>query len=70
MKQKVLIFHPTVAPYRIDLFNFLSNKFDAKVCLFLRNLISQVFDYSKIEKQLEFSPMFIVKSELGTLKWV
>lgn len=69
MKKKILIFHPTVAPYRIDLFNFLTSVFDAKVCLFLRNLKSQVFDYSKIEKQLKFVPQFIVKKELGFIKW-
>ena len=30
---KLLIFHPTIAPYRIDFFNDLSRSFDSRICL-------------------------------------
>ena len=46
--KKLLIFHPTIAPYRIDFFNELSRAFDTRVCLRYRNLRSQTFDYDKI----------------------
>ena len=58
-KKKLLIFHPTIAPYRIDLFNSLYEGFDTQVCLFYRNLKSQQFDYSKIEAQFCFTPVYL-----------
>lgn len=43
-KKRVLIIHPTIAPYRVDFFNELSNQCELKV-LFLRDhLLSQKFD--------------------------
>lgn len=58
-KKRLLIFHPTIAPYRIDLFNSLYKGFDTRVCLFYRNLLSQKFDYSKIESQFQFCPVYL-----------
>ena len=49
-KVKMLVFHPVIAPYRIDFFNELYSQLGAEVCLFYRNLSSQKFDYEKIEK--------------------
>jgi glycosyltransferase involved in cell wall biosynthesis len=43
-KKRVLIFHPALAPYRVDLFNELSNHFDLKVVFFQKNLQNQTFD--------------------------
>lgn len=56
--KKLLIFHPTVAPYRIDFFNDLSKAFDTRVCLRFRNLRSQTFDYDKIAAQFAFAPIY------------
>ena len=53
---KMLVFHPVIAPYRIDFFNELYSQLGAEVCLFYRNLSSQKFDYEKIEKQFLFNP--------------
>ncbi|SMG30085.1 Glycosyltransferase involved in cell wall bisynthesis [Fibrobacter sp. UWB13] len=69
MKKKLLIFHPVIAPYRIDFFNEFSKRFDAEICLFRRNLRSQKFDYTKIEKQFNFKPNYLVKDELGLFYW-
>lgn len=66
---KVLIFHPIIAPYRIDLFNQFCQRFDAKVCLFKHNLSSQKFDYSKIEEQFVFSPIYIERCK-GLFQWI
>lgn len=61
MKKKLLIFHPVVAPYRIDLFNYLSDYYDIKFCSFRDNLISQKFRYEDISKQLNYQPIILNK---------
>lgn len=61
MKKKLLIFHPIIAPYRIDFFNRLSEVFDTKVCLMWRNLHDQTFDYCKIEELFAFTPTYLDK---------
>ena len=66
---KVLVFHPIIAPYRIDFFNALSEKFDTKICLLWHNLKDQTFDYKKIEQQFNFVPTYILRDELGFFKW-
>ncbi len=58
MKKKLLIFHPTIAPYRVDFFNDLSKAFDTRICLRYQNLRSQTFDYNKIASQFVFSPIY------------
>ena len=70
MKKKLLVFHPVIAPYRIDFFNEFSKRFDAEICLYRRNLRSQKFDYAKIEELFNFIPNWIVKSELGMFRWL
>lgn len=70
MKKKLLVFHPIVAPYRIDLLNSLAKLYNAQVCLFWRNLKDQTFDYGKIEEQFDFKPSYIVKEEIGFLRWL
>ena len=57
MKKKLLIFHPQIAPYRIDLFNSLYDAFETKVCLF--NTEGMIFDGDKIYSQLLFKPIFL-----------
>ena len=61
-KLRLLIFHPTIAPYRIDLFNRLSKEFETKICLSYRNLRDQKFDnYDKLIEKLEFKPHYLKK---------
>lgn len=69
-KKKILVFHPIIAPYRIDFFNEISRRFDAKICLSRRNLLNARFDYDKILEQFAFTPTWIVREELGTLGWL
>lgn len=59
MKYRLLIFHHTIAPYRIDFFNDLSKAFDTRICLQYRNLISQRFDYDRISSQFRFKPIYL-----------
>jgi len=55
---QLLVFHPTIAPYRIAFFNDLSEKFGANICLYYKNLKEQTFDYQKIEDQFCFEPEY------------
>ena len=57
MKKRLLIFHPTIAPYRIDFFNSLNEAFDTRVCLTWND--EKTFDYTQIYSQLNFNPSFI-----------
>ena len=59
MKKRLLIFHPTIAPYRIDFFNDLYSAFDTLVCLQYWNLRDQTFDYNKIYAQFAFKPHYL-----------
>lgn len=59
MKKRLLVFHRTIAPYRIDFFNDLYKSFDARICLSYRNLMSQKFDYDKILEKLCFRPIYL-----------
>ncbi len=58
MTPRLLIFHPTVAPYRIEFFNSLHRAFDMRICLNYYNLRSQTFDYDKIAAQFAFTPLY------------
>lgn len=67
MKKRLLVFHPVIAPYRIDLFNRLNDEYDTRVCLFQHNLLDQSFNYDDILAQLNFTPVFLDR-RLGPFK--
>lgn len=48
MKKKLLIFHPALAPYRVDFFNSLGEAFDCTIVFLTRNNENQNFDQSKL----------------------
>ena len=56
---KLLVFHPTIAPYRIDFFNDLALSFQTRVCLRYWNLRDQTFDYDKIYFRFQFTPVYL-----------
>lgn len=58
-KKKLLIFHPTIAVYRVDFFNRLCEAFITRVCLQFWNLKEQKFDYCKIYNQFSFTPVYL-----------
>jgi len=61
MKKKLLVFHPVIAPYRIDLFNHLSQEYDMRLYMFHHNLIDQTFDYEKLSQAFLFKPTVLDK---------
>lgn len=60
--KKLLIFHPTVAPYRISFFNKLCQHFESRICLYYQNLKDQKFDYQQIMKMFQFIPDYFDES--------
>ena len=58
-KKRLLVFHPTVAPYRIDYFNDLYEAFDCRICLQYENLKDQTFDYDSISSQFRYVPQYL-----------
>lgn len=56
---KVLVFHPTVAPYRINFFNDISDNYDSQIVLYYRTIDDNKFNYRELEKQFHFSPIFL-----------
>lgn len=57
--RKLLVFHPTIAPYRIDFFNDLAHSFQTRVCLRYWNLRDQTFDYGRIYSRFLFKPVYL-----------
>lgn len=58
-QKRLLVFHPTIAPYRIDFFNDLHKAFDLRICLKYWNLRDQTFNYKKIYARFSFRPHYL-----------
>lgn len=56
---KVLVFHPALAPYRVDFFNALNDEFDAAFYFNLPNVADQKFDQEMLTKKCNFKLNFI-----------
>ncbi len=52
--KKLLVFHPALAPYRVDFFNALADAFDAQFYFSYDNLTDQRFDQQKLRSQCRF----------------
>jgi glycosyltransferase involved in cell wall biosynthesis len=63
-KQRLLIFHPALAPYRIDQFNSLNEIFDLKVVFLMENLMNFDMDQSKLREACHFEFSFLLKGFL------
>jgi len=63
---KAIIFHPALAPYRVDFFNSLNNAFDARFYFSYDNLIDQKFDQQQLRSQCRFEFRLLEKGvEIG-----
>jgi len=52
--KRLLVFHPALAPYRIDFFNYLDEHFDAQFYFSTTNLRNQKFDQATLRKRCTF----------------
>ncbi|MBU4186201.1 MAG: glycosyltransferase [Proteobacteria bacterium] len=57
---KVLIFHPALAPYRVSIFNELSNLLNLKVIFLRDNLLNQKFDQKLLRSLLKCNHDFLL----------
>lgn len=53
-KKKLILFHPALPPYRVDLFNSIDSSFNAKFYFFNENLMNQNFDQNKLKEGISF----------------
>ena len=60
-RAKLLIFHPALAPYRIDFFNLLADMFDAHLVLLGTNLEEQKFDQKRLLAKLKCRVSYLTK---------
>lgn len=58
IKKRVLIFHQSLAPYRVDLWNNLSRVYDLKLYFIHRNHLDQKFDQERLRGLLDFEPYY------------
>lgn len=63
-KQRLLIFHPALAPYRIDQFNLLNELFDLRVVFLMENLLNFNMDQQKMSEECQFEYSFLLKGML------
>lgn len=58
---KVLIFHPALAPYRVDFFNELGKLCDLHIVFLTRNNANQAFDQEELLKNATYSYSYLDK---------
>lgn len=56
---KIIVFHPAIAPYRIDFFNSLYEAFDVSFYFEHRAPLEQSFDQEELNKRILFSCSFL-----------
>jgi glycosyltransferase involved in cell wall biosynthesis len=56
---KILVFHPALAPYRVDFFNALNNFFEASFYFSLKNVSDQKFDQENLKSLCNFTCNYI-----------
>lgn len=62
---RTIIFHPALAPYRVDFFNSLSEAFDAEIYFEFSNPLEQTFDQQALRERLQFTPHFLRPGFMG-----
>lgn len=65
MKKKLVVFHPAIAPYRIDFFNSLNKEFDAIFYFEFGDVLEQSFAQDELRGRLEFAPRFLAPGLFG-----
>jgi glycosyltransferase involved in cell wall biosynthesis len=57
---RVLLFHPALAPYRIDMFNALARRCMLELVFLEANVPNQAFDQGKLRALLEVEPRYLL----------
>lgn len=65
MRKRLVVFHPAIAPYRIDFFNFLYEVFNTSFYFEHRAPLEQSFDQVELNKRIRFSYSFLSPGLFG-----
>lgn len=57
--RKLVVFHPALAPYRLDFFNSLNEEFDASFYFLHPDALEQSFDQQELKQNLSFTPHYL-----------
>jgi glycosyltransferase involved in cell wall biosynthesis len=60
-KKKIVVFHPALAPYRIDFFNALSTNFSTVFYFSNKNVSNQKFNQEELKKSCNFPLYYLTK---------
>lgn len=60
MRKKILIFHPALAPYRVNFFNMINDLFDASFYFNLLNVSDQKFNQEVLQKKCKFKSNYLL----------
>lgn len=63
--KKLVVFHPAIAPYRIDFFNSLNAYFEASFYFLHVDALEQSFNQEELKKRLDFIPHYLSAGVLG-----
>ncbi len=61
LKPRVLFFHPVLPPYRVDVFNAVSEKINLRLVFFLENFPEQKFNQDNLRKRLKAEYGYLLK---------
>jgi glycosyltransferase involved in cell wall biosynthesis len=64
MKEKMVIIHPALAPYRVDFFNSINSHFNATFYFQYKHPLEQKFNNKRIQSLTDFKPIYLRKSTL------
>lgn len=56
--KNIILFHPSLPPYRIDLFNYLVSRFNVRIYLLHKNLVEQNLNQNLLMSQLLSLPKY------------
>jgi glycosyltransferase involved in cell wall biosynthesis len=62
MKEKMVIIHPALAPYRVDFFNSINTHFNAIFYFQYKHPLEQKFDNNKLNSSIDFKPQYLKKT--------
>ena len=65
MQRKVIVFHPALAPYRIDFFNAIHEAFDVSFYFEHENPLEQKFNREELNKRVHFTYSYLVPGLFG-----
>jgi len=58
---RILMLHPALAPYRVDMFNALARRCPLRLVFLLANVPNQAFDQERLRGLLEIEPAYLLR---------